>query len=256
MAWVSTMGLWGVGHRLLTTSERSIPPPFNCRTISPGERFFGSRRAWGRCALARTGYIHLQHTGSSLNRGNAVLPPAQGTGPSRAPGKHEPSKLRQVHCAHGWHTPEYPGETRDRPPNSFENDGIHATNGGNTMHPNEPRTQPNAPERTRTRDPRSVRAGHWRAVAGLRPSHRFDRRSPELHRVARRRNLADPAAVRDRLRNAAADGKDDVEVVLLQGPPDLSVALGANLQVFLTSCRFCQLGFVVNPLQMERGSKR
>jgi hypothetical protein len=47
--------------------------------------------------------------------------------------------------------------------------------GGSETHPNAPRTQ----------DPRSVPAGHWRAVAGLRPSHCFDRRSPRLARPAR-----------------------------------------------------------------------
>jgi hypothetical protein len=153
VAWVSTMGHRGFGasaivSRRLPNVPFRHPPTAGQSALESG--FFGSRRARGRCALARTGHRHLEHTGSLLNRGSAVLPPAQGTGPSRAPGKHEPSKLRQVHCAHGWHTPEYPGEIRDRPPNSFENDGIHATNGGNTKRT---RTHPERKTRVPPRGP-------------------------------------------------------------------------------------------------------
>jgi hypothetical protein len=72
VAWVSTMGHRGFGasaivSRRLPNVPFRHPPTAGQSALESG--FFGSRRARGRCALARTDYRHLEHTGSLLNRG-------------------------------------------------------------------------------------------------------------------------------------------------------------------------------------------
>ena len=50
----------------------------------------------------------------------------------------------------------------------------------------------------------------------------------------------------DRRFDPVAEGDDHVEVVIRQLPRNLAAALGANLSEFPTGCRFVQLAFLVD----------